>query len=480
MTKTQERTFKKACFFQRVSTNSQDVEMQVQAAARFRENYLEEDIIDINEHGVSSNKLSMKQRKHLLSLIEMIKTGEIHTLYVYDRSRLTRRFYEYFYLYSLLWENNVQVVFTTTDSSYPPFSRDTVTEGINALLTEEEGKNISRRTLDTHKKTPNQKFGYITAKNGERRTYVHNYEFQLAINTYFEKLKNVLNLNELASAALELKKVSKRPLKMIFSMALDAFYCAHEQSNNKLYPLPYVTPYLSVEEFKENVKKLSPMLTQLDLHETELQVQNIFNIKCGSCGNWLKYDIDAVNNEAYYYCNCGSNKKQTVRYTISEIREVVAQTVIQYFKHINLNYLRDLTIKKLSKLRDTLSLHKLDRLSVLKQKELSFSLENFRRMHPDSIQVKIDEINKIKKEYVKIETDVNLCSFTATSIHDHIHIIQEQLYSGFSKDELIQFAPSIIDEIIAYHDKIDVIQFFTEGCTPQETFEILEVNDSWN
>ena len=75
-----ERTFKKACFYQRVSTNSQDVEMQVQAAARFRERYAEEDIIEINEHGVSSNKLSMKHRKHLLTLIEMIKRDELHTL----------------------------------------------------------------------------------------------------------------------------------------------------------------------------------------------------------------------------------------------------------------------------------------------------------------------------------------------------------------------------------------------------------------
>lgn len=471
----QERTFKKACFYQRVNTNSQDVEMQVQAAARFRERYSEEDIIEINEHGVSSNKLSMKNRKHLQAFVEMIKRDEIHTLYVYDRSRLTRRFYEYFFLYSLLWEHNVEVVFTTTDASYPPFSQDTVTEGINALLTEEEGKNISRRSLDTHKKTPNQKFGYILEKHEHGRQYVQNPCFQGAINRFFDNIRTIDSIEELFKAAVNLKKAADRPLKMIFAMVTDPFYCGHEKSNNNLYPLPYVSPYLSVEEFNANFNKFEPLLKKLALQETELELQNIFSVKCGNCSRHLRYAFDAVLNEAYYYCNCDSKKNKRVRYDILEIRKVVTTAVHNYFQHVDLNYIQSLSIQALRQIENKLCHQRKKLIGDLKEKELSLALSDLHRMHPDCIQTETTSIKQLKTNCVNIETDMNLCSFARHRIQEHVRIIQEQLLDELLEDDLIKLAPSIIDELIAHHDKIEVIQFFNDGCQQRETYQIIEV-----
>ena len=301
MKKEQNRVFKKACFYQRVSTKSQDVEMQVKAAARFRKQYTEDEIIDINEHGVSSNKLSMKERKHLLALIDHVKRDEIHTLYVYDRSRLTRRFYEYFSIYSLLWEHKVQVVFTTTDPTYPPFSLDTVTEGINALLTEEEGKNISRRSYDSFRKMPNSKFGYQIRHINEAKHYKKDPAFEEEIAMFLNSLKHISSLEELLSEATRLKRTSKRALKMIFSMCIDSFYCGCEKTTDKLFRLPYVEPYISVEQFEENEAKFAPLLRQLAIQQTELELKDIFTIICGHCGQKLKWEVTALSNKAYYY-----------------------------------------------------------------------------------------------------------------------------------------------------------------------------------
>lgn len=452
--------------------------MQVQAAARFRERYAEEDIIEINEHGVSSNKLSMKHRKHLQTLIEMIKRDELHTLYVSDRSRLTRRFYEYFFLYSLLWEHNVEVVFTTTDASYPPFSQDTVTEGINALLTEEEGKNISRRSLDTHKKTPNQKFGYILKKYEDGRQYVKNNNFEDAIQSFFHTIRTMDSIEELFQAATVLKKASNRPLKMIFNMVIDPFYCGHERSNNKLYRLPYVTPYLSVDEYNSNFNKFDTLLKNLVLQQTELELQNVFSLKCGHCAAPLKYSVDAVSNEAYYYCNCASNKKQKVHYDITDIRKVVITVVRNYFQCVDIDYLQTLSIQALNQLENKLSRRRTVIMSEMKEKEVSLALSDLRRIHPSKIQEDSASIKRLKNDCVRIDTDMNLCSFTRHQIQEHVQIIQQHLVEELTEADLIKLAPSIIDELIAHHDKIEVIQFFNEGCQPQENYQIIEVNDS--
>ena len=117
-------------------------------------------------------------------------------------------------------------------------------------------------------------------------------------------------------------------------------------------------------------------------------------------------------------------------------------------------------------------------MSELKEKEVSLALSDLRRMHPSRIQEESASIKQLKTDCVCIDTDLNLCSFTRHQIQEHVHIIQQQLVEEMTEADLIKLAPSIIDELIAYHDKIEVIQFFNEGCQPQENYQIIEVNDS--
>ena len=470
----QDTTFKKACFFTRVSTNSQQVELQVKAAARYRELYSEEDTILINEFGVSSNKVSMKNRKHLQKLIEMVKREEIHTLFVYDRSRLTRRFYEYFFLYNLFWEHEVKVVFTTNAGLYPPFSRDIVTEGINALLTEEEGKNISRRSTDIFKKAPNQKFGYFLEKDNGRQ-YLFCPKYDSVIQEYFEKVRDINNLADLFQAATNLKKVSNRPLQMIFSMIIDPFYCGHEMSNDKLYTLPYVKPYITVEQFKENIQKFEPLLRQLALNQTELGLQNVFNVKCGNCDKELKFSFDAISNEAHYECKCARKKNKRVRYDVQEISKVVATTVLNYFHQVDSNYLKSSSIRALKSIEEKLASQRKRLASELREKEVTLALLDLSRVHPANIQKDLSAIKQLKTDCMAIDMDISLCSLASNQIREQIRIIEQRLFTSFSEEELISLAPSIIEEIIAYNDKIEVIQFFSDGIQPTETVQIVEV-----
>ncbi|WP_019244438.1 MULTISPECIES: recombinase family protein [Bacillus] len=473
----QNRVFKKACFYQRVSTKSQDVEMQVQAAARFRGQYAEDEIITINEHGVSSNKLSMKERKHLLEFIERVKRDEIHTLYVYDRSRLTRRFYEYFCLYSLLWEHNVEVIFTTTDPSYPPFSRNTVTEAINALLTEEEGKHISRRLHDLYRKTPVTKFGYQSKLSNETKQYIKHPDVEDEITIFLNALTYIDCLEDLLVAATKLKKTSKRTLKMILSMCIDPFYCGCEKTNDKLFPLTHVEPYITVEQFRQNEAKFEPLLRDLALQQTELELQDLFSVICGHCGKRLKYEITATASEAYYYCNCAKNKKERIRYRVEEIKTVAITAVKNSLQNLNTDYIQSVTIQQLQKVITQLSTEKMERIRELQQEEHRFSLQNLRAENIEVLQRGIQRIQDIKSACLEIESDINVCQLTLQCLKENVSIVQNQLVEQQSEVELIRLIPTIIADIIAYHDKIEVVQFFYDKNQSQETYQVIEVNE---
>lgn len=82
-------------FLRRVSTENQSLEMQIAADKKYRDAFDEDEYIEVNELGVSANKVKLKDREKMLEVISIISQGKVDTLYVYDRSRLTRNFYEY-------------------------------------------------------------------------------------------------------------------------------------------------------------------------------------------------------------------------------------------------------------------------------------------------------------------------------------------------------------------------------------------------
>ena len=96
-------------FFRRVSTSGQDLAMQESADAIYREKYATNEIVILNENGVSANKLNIEQRPKMKKLIRMIIQNQVDTIYVFDRSRLFRDFYESNYFVSLCKKHDVKI-----------------------------------------------------------------------------------------------------------------------------------------------------------------------------------------------------------------------------------------------------------------------------------------------------------------------------------------------------------------------------------
>ncbi|CAH2717201.1 hypothetical protein BACCIP111895_04391 [Neobacillus rhizosphaerae] len=150
-------------FFRRVSTINQDLAMQESADAMYRENYIPDEILIMNEDGVSANKLDIEKRPQMKKLIQMIINYQVDIIYAFDRSRLFRDFYESNYFVSLCKKHKVKIFFTSSGNGQQA-TDSTLLEGVMNIVSDVEGKNIARRTEEARKRYPPRKLGYIKQK----------------------------------------------------------------------------------------------------------------------------------------------------------------------------------------------------------------------------------------------------------------------------------------------------------------------------
>jgi DNA invertase Pin-like site-specific DNA recombinase len=137
-------------FFRRVNTEIQSFDSQIAADKLFRDQMFGEEYIEVNEISVSTANHRLRDREKISEVISLIKHGRVKTLYVFDRTRLTRNLYDYLELVNLLIIHNVNVVFTSEIT--PKFSSNFQIESLYAIFQEVERKRISRRARDAYGK----------------------------------------------------------------------------------------------------------------------------------------------------------------------------------------------------------------------------------------------------------------------------------------------------------------------------------------
>lgn len=238
-------------FLRRVSTENQSLEMQVAADKKYRDVLDEDEYLEVNELGVSANKISLKDREKMVEVIRLIKQGEIAKVYVYDRSRLTRNFYEYLELVDLFIANNIEIIFTTTDASYSNFSSNYLVEGFNGILIEEEGKGIARRVADNNRKLPSRKFGFIVNKKDNMKKYALVSEYKTQLINLFEKANQIKNTKEFIELITVFSGVFNKPPMKIVKILTDCFYAGYEKIGERYALLSYVEPVVTIEVFSE-------------------------------------------------------------------------------------------------------------------------------------------------------------------------------------------------------------------------------------
>ena len=82
------QTFLLVIVYIRVSTDGQNIAMQLAAAKEFVKDIPEDQRLILIDDGVSALKVKMRDRPKLRELLELTRAGKVGTLVVYDRDRL--------------------------------------------------------------------------------------------------------------------------------------------------------------------------------------------------------------------------------------------------------------------------------------------------------------------------------------------------------------------------------------------------------
>ena len=351
-------------FFRRVSTAGQDIAMQITADAPYREQLLPEEILVFEEYAVSANKLSLQERPEMNKIISLIKQDKIHTLYVFDRSRLFRDSYEANAFNDLRKKHKVQLVLTSTDSGNIQATEDIFLEGLLNIFSDIEGKNIARRTTEARRMYPPKKFGYV--KVAETKQYMKDPNKKQLLEQFFASLDEITNAEELAKMLPLYRKLLKKPNEKLIEIARDPFYAGYDLSrgNNRLH---HVDPYISLETF-QCIQETKGVIFDSYLEQvSNLEEQNAYVPICGYCKNPMHYKIDEINNQALY--TCSRNHKKVV-ITINDLAAIVRMLLHEIITKLDSKNLLKHSRKQFSDIRN-----ELESQLVLLEKQLTTTME---------------------------------------------------------------------------------------------------------
>ncbi|MGG0175206.1 recombinase family protein [Gottfriedia acidiceleris] len=375
-------------FFRRVSTNNQDLAMQISADAIYRKNYISSEILIINEKGVSANKLDINKRPLMKKLIQMIINNRVEIIYAFDRSRLFRDFYESNYFVSLCKKHNVKIYFTSAGNGHHQATNSTLLEGVMNIVSDVEGKNIARRTEEARKRYPPRKLGYL--KDKETKQYKKNPENKDFLLQYFKEIMRITTHKDLENTLMEFKRKLETKPEQLLKIAMDPFYAGYDLTNGK-NKLLHVEPYLTYEEFQQFRDNSTLISTYLEV-EKSLKNQDIYDVNCGVCRRSMKFHLNVSEVKAWYSC---SHKHSKVLISTDDLILIINKSLEKTIESLNTELL----------LKDSRHFFQLSRKNINGElKSLEAQIHNLM----EKIILEIDDISKWKDnpryiELIKLE-----------------------------------------------------------------------------
>lgn len=326
----------------RVSTLDQSEEVQLELAKPYYENVSPERVKFVSEHGVSANKLSLRERPLMREFLAWIQQGLVESVIVYNRDRLARNYYEAMDMYPLFKVFNVKVIFTAHDT--PPFG-DYLQEAIAAIFAQMEGRNISRRTKDAHQTYPVNLKGYLREKHSvegrQRVVYVPDGRWDETIRDMFNQCALVQSDDQffdlLSRFAPRLKASAERLIRILET----PFYAGIKQTKSSFVVLEHVTPIITTDLF-EHVSKILKKYREMAEH-VATPTEGIVVPICSLCGAKMKYRRPDIRRSGIYSCANGHPKNAI---EIEELNKCVTDDVRKRLTTLNVDRLRDVCIKQ--------------------------------------------------------------------------------------------------------------------------------------
>ncbi|MFD0828461.1 recombinase family protein [Neobacillus sp. M.A.Huq-85] len=397
MVQTVKNKSKYKIFFRRVSTTNQDLAMQESADSMYRKNYIPNEILILNEDGVSANKLDIEKRPQMKKLIQMIINNQVEIVYAFDRSRLFRDFYESNYFVSLCKKHNVKIFFTSAGNGHQQATDSTLIEGVMNIVSDVEGKNIARRTEEARKRYPAHKLGYIKQK--ETKQYIKDPSKKDALLQFFTAIKKVTTHKDLEEILKEYRKILKTTTNQLIRIAKDPFYAGYDLTTGK-NNLSHVEPYLSYEGFQELQAHNTVFLTYQEI-ERSLRNQDIYNVSCGICRKPMIFHMNIPAEKAWYSC---SRKHSKTLLETEDLFLIINKSLGKIIEHLNTELLLKDSRHFFQILRKNVDAE-LKSLEVKKHnlmEKIIFDTDDFTNWKENPHYVEITKLENIQKERLNL------------------------------------------------------------------------------
>lgn len=377
----------KVVVYTRVSSDQQNLEMQLEAAKPYVKGYHPDEVIYLNDDGVSATKKKMEERPKLKELLELIKNGQVDTLIVYQRDRLARDFYEYLEIILLIYTFKVKVIFTAT--GHLPFNHDLksglLSEGVFGMMSQLEGMNIVNRTKDAFQKAPHSIFGYLVDKANGKRTYTINPKYKTTIKHLYRDCLTISNAKDLIELLLKYKKLFNRKESDVFNILTRPFYAGHVEINGFFEPLDNVPEIISIEDFKMVQEKLKQLVPNYNLDTLKNDEKLVIAPKCHICNEEMVPSNALENN----ILRCKRHRKVFIQ--TDTLNSLIDEVLDDVFEHTNLDLIDKLTLNTLYRVQSFIQ----EKKSVIQKEFEQFQWKLLTETNFAKEKSKVNEIRDI-------------------------------------------------------------------------------------
>jgi len=325
---------KKGVFYGRVSSQEQDLQMQIDSCKGFSEKHNCDIMIDLQKYveKISATRVPLNKREALMEVIKAVKNKEYDFIVVYNHDRLARDPLEHLRLRKWFTELKVPVYLSSSNQVYS--NKDILSNAIRDNYSKIEADNIRVRMKDsifsrvvfhgkwTGGKTP---FGVQYQYNQVLGMKVLQFEMDKTeiIVKIFEQYKGGLGFNSIAAYLninhpLSGQQWSKERIKSIIT---NPIYCGYLSINKRKKGSRNSTTNRD-EWVMEKYKELEPIIKLVEweycydlyMKRKTREISNpkhfstpyLFKdiIQCKQCGNQLltKNQSSGRHGDQIYYC----------------------------------------------------------------------------------------------------------------------------------------------------------------------------------
>ncbi|WP_096271305.1 recombinase family protein [Paucisalibacillus globulus] len=411
--------------YSRVSSSSQNLREQLDAANNFLKlrNINKDEVLYLKDFNVSATKNDASNRPAYKRLLGLVSEDKVDTIIIYSRDRGTRDFFEASEFIELVNQHGVEVVYTATDEI--PYNKNSSIESFYGIFSQQEGKNIKRRTTDATKRYPGQVIGYERIKremeDGSKKVFfLMDNDRSKTIKSLFKEFSQVSTKEDFVNVLIKYgKRLNSH--STVIKILQRPFYTAHCITDFGYDELTHVEAIIPLELFEDVQDTLNKFIEEYEEKVSRAKENILLNPICGQCNKEMKFK-KALDKPSYFVC---SSKHKKVVIELDEVNKVIEETVIKETQQYTLTVYKPIFQSHLKGVLDNLVHSKQHKEHLLKKSMLTLASGN------------IVSNDQLKKSQMKIQ-----------EIQDQIDVIDREIIHVNSLKNEVKTISNIVEPAI--------------------------------